>query len=129
MTNKWILKSGAPVAISRIPWPPHFTPYWRRAAVLLSTDKPLYQPDQTLHMRAIVLDDQRHAWAKHPLRFVIHDPDEAVIFRGNPYSENKVVQKRLWPILDALSIPRCGMHAFRHGHGSLMHSSGASLKV
>lgn len=49
--------------------------------------------------------------------------------RGNPYSENKVVQKRLWPILDALSIPRCGMHAFRHGHGSLMHSSGASLKV
>lgn len=49
--------------------------------------------------------------------------------RGNPYSENKVVQKRLWPVLDALSIPRCGMHAFRHTHGSLMHSSGASLKV
>ena len=49
--------------------------------------------------------------------------------RGNPYSENKVVQHRLWPILDSLSIPRCGMHAFRHGHGSLMHSSGASLKV
>jgi integrase len=49
--------------------------------------------------------------------------------RSNPYSENKVVQKRLWPILDALSIPRCGMHAFRHSHGSLLHSSGASLKV
>jgi integrase len=49
--------------------------------------------------------------------------------RGNPYSENKVVQIRLWPILDALSIPRCGMHAFRHSHGSLLHSSGASLKV
>jgi integrase len=49
--------------------------------------------------------------------------------RGNPYSANKVVQHRLWPILDALLILRCGMHAFRHGHGSLMHSSGASLKV
>jgi integrase len=49
--------------------------------------------------------------------------------RGNPYSENKVVQKRLWPILDALSNSSCGMHTFRHGHGSLMHSSGASLKV
>jgi integrase len=49
--------------------------------------------------------------------------------RGNPYSENKVVQKRLWPILDTLSIPRCGMHAFRHSHGSLLHASGASLKV
>lgn len=49
--------------------------------------------------------------------------------RGNPYSENKVVQKRLWPILDALSIPRCGMHAFRHGHASLLISTGASPKV
>jgi integrase len=49
--------------------------------------------------------------------------------RGNPYSENKVVQKRLWPILDALSIPRCGMHAFRHSHASLLISSGASPKV
>lgn len=49
--------------------------------------------------------------------------------RGNPCSENKVVQHRLWPILAALSIPRCGMHAFRHGHESVMHSSGASLRV
>jgi integrase len=49
--------------------------------------------------------------------------------RGNPYSENKVVQMRLWPILDALSIPRCGMHAFRHSHASLLVSSGASPKV
>ena len=49
--------------------------------------------------------------------------------RGNPYSENELVQKRLWLILDALSIPRCGMHAFRHGHGSLLHSSRASLEV
>ncbi|MGO9640495.1 MAG: tyrosine-type recombinase/integrase [Candidatus Acidiferrales bacterium] len=49
--------------------------------------------------------------------------------RGNPYSENKVVQHRLWPILDALSIPRCGRHAFRHLHASLLVSSGASPKV
>lgn len=49
--------------------------------------------------------------------------------RGNPYSENKVVQMRLWPILDALSIPRCGMHAFRHSHASLLVSNGASPKV
>jgi len=61
-----------------------------------------------------------------------HPNEKRLLFpnrRSNPHSENKVVQKRLWPILDALSIPRCGMHAFRHGHGSLMHASGASLKV
>src|SRR5262249_20777752 len=49
--------------------------------------------------------------------------------QSNPYSENKVVQKKLWPVLDALSIPHYGMHAFQHGHGNLMHSNGASLKV
>ena len=49
--------------------------------------------------------------------------------RGNPYSENSVVQRRLWPILDSLSVPRCGMHAFRHAHASLLISSGASPKV
>ena len=48
---------------------------------------------------------------------------------GNPYSENSVVQRRLWPVLDTLSIPRCGMHAFRHAHASLLISSGASPKV
>jgi integrase len=49
--------------------------------------------------------------------------------RGNPYSENKVVQKRLWPILDDLEIPRCGMHAFRHAHATLSLATGASPKT
>jgi integrase len=49
--------------------------------------------------------------------------------RNNPYSENKVVQKRLWPILDELKIRRCGMHAFRHAMASLLLSTGASPKI
>jgi integrase len=31
---------------------------------------------------------------------------------GRPMSANKVVQRKLWPILDKLKIPRCGLHAF-----------------
>lgn len=31
---------------------------------------------------------------------------------GRPYSANKLVQKRLWPILDALGIPRCDSMRF-----------------
>jgi len=72
---------------------------------------------------AEVLTNYLASWRPNEKRLLFSN------LRGNPYSENKVVQKRLWPVLDALSIPRCGMHAFRHGHGSLMHSSGASLKV
>jgi integrase len=49
--------------------------------------------------------------------------------RGNPYSRNKVVQTRLWPILDELKIPRCGMHAFRHMFATTALELGASPKT
>lgn len=48
---------------------------------------------------------------------------------GRPPSSNKVVEYRLWAILDALNIPRCGLHAFRHSHAALLLDSGATPKV
>lgn len=49
--------------------------------------------------------------------------------RSRPFSQNYIVQKKLWPLLDALSIPRCGLHAFRHCHASLLLDVGANPKV
>jgi integrase len=49
--------------------------------------------------------------------------------RGRPYSANKVVQKALWPLLEKLNIPKCGLHAFRHMHSSLLLETGASPTV
>jgi len=46
-----------------------------------------------------------------------------------PMSANKVVQRKLWPILHALKIPRCGLHAFRHTHSSLLVEGGAPVSV
>lgn len=52
------------------------------------------------------------------------------VTRNNrPPSSNKVVEYRLWTILDALGVPRCGLHAFRHTHASLLLDSGATPKV
>jgi integrase len=48
---------------------------------------------------------------------------------GRPPSSNKVVEYRLWTVLDALDIPRCGLHAFRHTHTALLLDSGATPKV
>jgi integrase len=45
---------------------------------------------------------------------------------GTPHSANKVVQRKLWPILDALKIPRCGFHAFRHSASTLLIDLGAT---
>jgi integrase len=52
------------------------------------------------------------------------------VTRNNrPPSSNKVVEYRLWTVLDALNIPRCGLHAFRHTHTALLLDSGATPKV
>ena len=48
---------------------------------------------------------------------------------NRPPSSNKVVEYGLWPVLDALKIPRCGLHAFRHTHASLLLDAGATPKV
>jgi len=49
--------------------------------------------------------------------------------KGTPLGANNVVQRQLWPILDALKISRCGLHAFRHTHSSLLLDVGAPASV
>ena len=39
------------------------------------------------------------------------------------------MEHRLWPILDALNIPRCGIHALRDTHSSMLVESGAPVSV
>jgi len=72
--------------------------YWRRAAILLSTDKPLYQPDQVLHVRALVLDDQRRAWAKCPVRFAVYDADDTVTFSTDTETSRFGIASADWTI-------------------------------
>src|SRR5260370_39929674 len=58
----------------------------------------------------------------------IGDAGRGVFARRNDRSRlsNKVVEYRLWPILDALDIPRCGLHAFRHSVASFIVDAGYS---
>ena len=48
---------------------------------------------------------------------------------NRPPSSNKVVEYRLWPIIDALDIPRCGLHAFRHSVASFIVDADYSPEV
>ena len=70
-----------------------------------------------------ILKEYRAQWVpnSHGLLFVTRN--------GRPPSSNKVVEYHLWTILDALKIPRCGLHAFRHSHTALLLDSGATPKV
>jgi integrase len=46
--------------------------------------------------------------------------------RGHFFIAENVVRQALVPILDKLNIPRCGFHAFRHTHATLLLYNGAA---
>jgi integrase len=75
------------------------------------------------HVLAKALQDYREQWKANPDGFLF------VTRNRRPPSSNKVVEYGLWPVLDLLAIQRCGLHAFRHTHTSLLLDSGASPKV
>lgn len=72
---------------------------------------------------ATILKEYRSKWRPNPHGFLF------VTRNGRPPSSNKVVEYHLWTILDALGIPRCGLHTFRHTHASLLLDCGATPKV
>jgi integrase len=67
-----------------------------------------------------MLNTYRLKWRHNPMGLLF------ATRTGNPYSANWVVQHKLWAILDALKIPRCGFHAFRHAAATLLIDRGAS---
>jgi hypothetical protein len=48
--------------------------------VLLTTDKPLYQPGQTMHMRALIFDPAEHALSGEEVTFKIEDEEGTAAF-------------------------------------------------
>jgi integrase len=72
---------------------------------------------------ANVLLEYREQWKKNPDGYLFTTKN------NRPPSSNKVVEYQLWPILDALGIDRCGLHAFRHSVASFIAEAGYSVEV
>ena len=72
---------------------------------------------------AKVLTEYRKEWKPNPEGYLF------VTRNGRPPSSNNVVEYQLWPILDALGIPRCGLHAFRHSVASFIVDAGYAPEV
>jgi hypothetical protein len=50
--------------------------------ILISSDKPLYQPGQTIHVRALLFSPAKHALANQDIIIRICDPDATTVFRS-----------------------------------------------
>ena len=67
---------------------------------------------------SVMIKTYLESWQPNPTKLLFMNR------RGRPDSANKVVQKALWPLLEKLNIPKCGLHAFRHMHSSLLLETG-----
>lgn len=72
---------------------------------------------------AVILKEHLRTWRENPERWLF------VNSKTRPYSSDKVVMFKLWPILDTLKITRCGFHAFRHFHSTMLLELGAAPQV
>jgi integrase len=84
-----------------------------------ASEAPVVMPDALVAM----LKQYMTSWRPNPEQYLF------VNRNGRPYSQNKIVEYGLWPVLDALGIERAGMHAFRHCHASLLIHVGANTAV
>ena len=70
----------------------------RNAQVMVSTDKPLYQPGQTLHTRVLMFDSSRHALADQKAALKISDPESTATFRAEINTSRFGVASADWAI-------------------------------
>ena len=76
----------------------------KAARIILTTDKPLYQPGQTLHIRALALDFHNRAIPDTDLEIEVQDPEHATQFRADLKTSRFGVANADWTIPDGTRL-------------------------
>jgi hypothetical protein len=76
----------------------------RQPRVMITTDKPLYQPGQILHMRALVFTPAGRAMSGTPVSLRVSDPDSVKVFTAAVETSRFGVAAADWPIPDNLRL-------------------------
>lgn len=66
--------------------------------ILVSSDKPIYQPGQELHARALIFTPSNHALPNHNVLIRICDPEETTVFRTVVRTSRFGIASADWPI-------------------------------
>lgn len=76
-----------------------------RVSVLLTSEKPIYQPSQTIHLRALALNRaDRHAAAGRALTFEVEDPRGNKVFRKGTATDNFGVASAEFTLADEVNL-------------------------
>ncbi|MFN0107640.1 MAG: MG2 domain-containing protein, partial [Blastocatellia bacterium] len=76
----------------------------RSPRIILTTDKPFYQPGQTLHIRALAMSSSKRAIPDAELEVEIEDPESQTQFRANLKTSRFGVASVDWKIPDATRL-------------------------
>ncbi|MFN6962915.1 MAG: MG2 domain-containing protein [Pyrinomonadaceae bacterium] len=76
----------------------------RQSSVLLTADKPLYQPGQTFNVRGLFLDPNNTVVAGAELEFKIEDEDDTVVFRQTVKTSEYGIAAISWPIPESAKL-------------------------
>ena len=76
-----------------------------KVSVLLTSEKPIYQPSQTIHLRALVLNrGDRHAVGGRALTFEVEDPRGNKVFRKGTATDNFGVASAEFILADEVNL-------------------------
>ena len=76
-----------------------------KVSVLLTSEKPIYQPSQTIHLRALALDRaDRHAAVGRALTFEVEDPRGNRVFRRSTATDNFGVASAEFALADEVNL-------------------------
>jgi hypothetical protein len=76
-----------------------------KSSVLLTTEKPIYQPGQTIHVRALALDRASHqATAGRPITFEIEDSKGNKVFKRSTQTDGYGIASAEFPLADEVNL-------------------------
>ncbi len=81
-------------------WPAREGP----GALSLVSDKPIYQPGQTVHVRALAFDSARHAVAAGEVTFEVKAPDDTLLYHKTVQTSRFGVSSADWTIPSNLRL-------------------------
>jgi uncharacterized protein YfaS (alpha-2-macroglobulin family) len=99
---------------------------FNEATLFVSTDKPLYQPGQTLHTRVLMLGPSKHAIADHELAFTVTDPEGTVVARSILKTSRFGIANAEWAIPESI---RLGDYQLEFSTPDDDHSVDAVVKI
>ena len=101
-----------------------------KASILLTTEKPIYQPGQTIHVRALALDRANHeATASRKLTFEVEDSRGNKVFKKVTQTDKFGVASAEFGLADEVNLGTYHLRALMDGADGTANTAEIALNV